>query len=89
MTTPANAFAPGSPAGGASIATAARMQLPPLNLNLTAASRSGDIANTVGYSGDGFNVNFGDGVQQGGLSVPSWVWLAAIVAGVIAWKRFA
>ncbi|MCZ2495731.1 hypothetical protein GN316_03070 [Xylophilus sp. Kf1] len=88
MSTPANAFAPGSPAGGSGVAQAAMAGMPPLNLNLTAASRSGDVVSTVGYSGDGFNVNYGNGVSQGGLSVPTWVWLAAAVAGVVAWKRF-
>ena len=86
---PATAFAPGSPAGSAGVATAAMAGLPPLSLANTANSRSGDIVSTFGYSADGFNVNFGDGVTQGGLSVPTWVWLAAALAGVVAWKRFA
>lgn len=86
--TPANAFAPGSPAGGAGVATAAMAGLPPLTFSSTAASKSGDIWSNFNYGGDGFNVNYGNGVSQGGISIPTWVWLVAAVAGVVAWKKF-
>lgn len=85
--TPANAFAPGSPAGAAGIATRAAAGLPPLAVSSSA--RSGDISSMFSYGGDGFNVNYGNGVSQGGLALPRWFWIAALVAGVVVWKRYA
>jgi len=50
-------------------------------------SVSGDAAQFAGYEADDFNVNFGNGVSQGG-GLPTWVFLLAAVVGVYAWKRF-
>jgi len=64
------AFAPGSPAGGPSIAQGKKMTLPPLQFSSTAASRSGDMGQTMAFDSSGFSVNYGNGVSQGG-SLPA------------------
>ncbi|HWP19771.1 MAG TPA: hypothetical protein VNO84_11630 [Burkholderiaceae bacterium] len=76
----AKAFAPGSPAGGASIAKLPG--LPPLNQASAATSGAQGALNSSGMV-----VNFGGGSTVGG-GVPWFVWAGAAVAAVIwAWKR--
>ena len=95
MPQPAQAFAPGSPAGGASIIDKALSGGCPGGLNIpgftsTSSSRSGDAYQGGSTTGD-FSVNFGNGVSQGSgsKSIPSWVWIGlAIAGGVLAWKKF-
>lgn len=65
--------------------------MPGFSFSSQSTGKSGD-ANQGGSSTNGsFNVNYGNGVTQGGAqSTTSWL-LGAIVAGValgIAWKRF-
>jgi hypothetical protein len=95
MTTPATAFAPGSPAAKKSIVDGAigaamsgmGISIPGLTQNTS--SRSGDILSGERSTGDGFNVNFGNGVSQGGAAIPVWVWIAvAAGVGLWAWKKF-
>lgn len=97
MTSPQNAFGPGSIASTAA-ASALKSVLPGMaggipipNISSNAESRSGDaLQNSGGFDSSGFNVNFGNGVSQnGGGGIPSWVWLAgAAIAAVWAWKRY-
>jgi hypothetical protein len=53
----------------------------------SSAARSGDAVQYGSSIGAPFNVNFGNGVTQGG-GVPGWVWVAGlVVAGLWLWKR--
>ena len=97
MTSPQNAFSPGSPANGIaqSAMTAALggglsgMQIPSVSSSAESSARSGDAYQTAGNDGSGFSVNFGNGVSQGSAAMPSMVWLLAIgIAGLWAWKRY-
>jgi hypothetical protein len=63
----------------------------PISISSSSSAKSGD-AQQGGSSTDGsFNVNYGNGVTQGGSSSSSMTWIiGAIVAGVllgIVWKR--
>lgn len=65
--------------------------MPSLSTSSSSSARSGDA--TQGYASDssGFNVNFGNGVSQGGGKsvVPDFVWYSAIgMAGLLLWKRY-
>jgi len=87
--TPANAFAPGSPAGGAP--SFQNMTLPPLQLSNTANSRSGDISAAFRNDSSGFTVNYGNGNSGGGVAsdVKTQLLVAAIVGGAIwAFKKY-
>lgn len=62
--------------------------LPPLNLNMASRAESGQA--TLGFNADAgvMNINYGNGVSQGG-AVPASVWYAALgVAAFIAVKRY-
>lgn len=55
------------------------MAMPPLQL--AASSRSGDISSMFGDMGAGMNVNFGNGVSQGGAApVNPLLIVAALIA---------
>lgn len=93
--TPATAFAPGSPNAGSVVDKALAGKLPGIGtlsmpgFNGSATSTSGDAMQGGSSTGDGFNVNFGNGVSQGG-AIPGYVWIVAAAAvGLWAWKRFA
>jgi len=51
------------------------------------SSKSGDAQQNSGYSANGFNVNFGSGVSQGGASLPTWMYIAAAVAVLLILKK--
>ncbi|MBB1073639.1 hypothetical protein HUU62_04350 [Rhodoferax sp. 4810] len=63
--------------------------LPPLNLNFGSRAESGDISTPMAWDSSGFSVNYGNGVSQGGAAaaLPAWVWPAALVLGVVLWKK--
>lgn len=63
--------------------------IPPLNFGGGASSsRSGDLMSSFGSDGGTMNINYGNGVSQGG-AMPPWVWLAAMgIAGLWAWKKY-
>jgi hypothetical protein len=92
--TPATAFAPGSPAARKSIvddaigAAMGGMGISVPGFTSSSSAQSGDIFSGTRSTGDGFNVNFGNGVSQGG-AIPVWVW-AVVAAGVglWAWKKY-
>lgn len=54
----------------------------------SSSANSGPAMQGGSSTGDGFNVNFGNGVSQGGAAIPGWVWIAAAVGtGVYLWKK--
>lgn len=63
--------------------------------NSSAASKSGDAQQGGSGTGNGFYVNYGDNVTQGGgglapagAGMPLAVWAGvAIIVGVLVWKR--
>lgn len=62
----------------------------PMSFGFSSSSsgKSGNASQGGSATGNGFNVNFGNGVSQGG-GVPSFVLVAAaVLAGVWAWKKF-
>lgn len=82
MSTNAGAFAPGNPAGGASVTS---MTIPPLNFQTSSSARSGDISQGFGLDNSGFSVNYGSGVAQGSSGLLLIV--AAVIVGAILWKK--
>lgn len=74
MTTPATAFAPGSPAGG----------MP--SFQSSSSAKSGDATQTGVIDHSGFTVNYGSGVLQGGAMSP-WVLAGLALVGVFLWKK--
>lgn len=92
MTSPALAFAPGSPASGGGIAQSAMAAAATGGIpipNLSSSSSSGDIGQTFGSDNSGFNVNFGTSWGQGGTAAaaPWWVWAGVLVLGLVWIKR--
>lgn len=87
MSTAAQAFAPGSPAGGAS-AVAKLAGLPssvpglPSIPSLTQTS-SADGKVTAGFDNSGFVVNFGGSASSGAGGMPQWLLIGAAALG--AW----
>ena len=62
------------------------MTLPPLQLS--SSSKSGDLSSSFGNDASGWNVNFGNGVSQGGsLGQPSPLLLAAVAFVAVLWLR--
>lgn len=56
------------------------MQMPPMNLNSTTSSRSGDIMSTIGDKvGSALNINYGGGdlSSTSALNFPWYVWAGA------------
>lgn len=106
--TPANAFAPGSPSsagvaqqvlsGGLSAGISSLMKgmgmgaLGIPGLSSSSSATSGDAYQGGSSTGDGFTVNYGNGVSQtGSASAPaglSWVWIGAAALGaLLLWKH--
>ena len=86
MTSPALAFAPGSPAGAAGIAQKAMTGGMPLpNFTSNSSATSGDAFASLNNNAGEFSVNYGSGVLQGAGSV--WLIAAVAVVGLLVWKK--
>lgn len=87
---PAQAFAPGSPAGGSGIASQALAALPGLGgvsvPGFTSSSSSGDIGQTFGTDSSGWSVNIGGANLGTGANAGLWI-AAALVIGVMLWRK--
>ena len=66
------------------------LSIPPLNLATTASSagKSGDATQGFGSTSGDFNVNYGNGVSQGGGLPITLIYVIAGIAGLLAWKKF-
>ena len=51
-----------------------------------ATAMGGQASGSGMFDNSGFTVNYAPGIGIGGGSMPSWVWIAAAVVGVI-WLR--
>lgn len=89
MSTQADPHAPGNPASGIAQGAMAALGLggggAGPGLGFGSGSGSGDVSQASGFDSSAFNVNFGDGVMQGGGS--GILLLAVVIAGVILWSR--
>lgn len=62
----------------------------PMNFSFSSASTatSGDATQGGSATGNGFNVNYGNNVSQGGAGIPTWAIVgAAVIVGMWAWKK--
>lgn len=81
----ATMLAPMSQAGS----VAAGLPLPPLSLTGGAGgsarsdAQGGYADGRAGFDNSGFTVNYAPAIGVGGGSLPSWLWIAAAVAGVV------
>lgn len=60
--------------------------MPPLNLNIASSAKSGDVSSSFANSADGFSVNYGSGVLQGGALSPLLL-AGALLVGYLLWKK--
>ena len=57
----------------------------------SATAKNGDTASSFGADSSGFNVNYGNGVVQGGSTpgdkIPTYYWLIAAVVAYALWQK--
>lgn len=57
-------------------------------MSFSSSSSSGSVGQKSAFDSSGFNVNFGNGVSQGGgASTTTYVIAAVIILGALLWKR--
>lgn len=62
--------------------------MPPMSFSSSSTAKSGDATQGFGSAAGDMNINYGNGVSQGGSMPSTLIYVAAAIAGLLLWKRY-